>query len=599
MEAFIMDTRSIRRLFTAAAAFTSLFLPVYGVAGAYIGNGVVIQGEEAASLQAVTQPAEHTHDLAIVSIKAPKKVTLSSKKPTVVTTVNVAIQNRSSYIETIADENTLTHLISLGVVPQSADSNCSTSVPVLHTGKPQPVLPAALNPNKTLQLAFDVTFTCAVDPLKGSGHEDFHYIAQVDASAIDGQEDVNPASDVCPRSPAPVGNGLPKDKGCGGKLPGKVLGGPVLSDVVLMRASKRDFSIHNPTFYSGIAAGDLDGDGRTDIAMTVNSNVKLLLQDPINDGYFRSGSKYRVEKGPGPVEIGDLNHDGVPDLMTANHYSDTISVLLQDPAQPGIFQSAVDFGTGNYPDVVAIGDLNGDGFADIAAGGSYLALLFNNPDDPGNFYTGGTLTVVPYFSSVAIGDLDGDGRNDLAVTGNGVVTVLAQDAAPLAPGSFAVKDTYTAGPNPKDVVIADLDADGKPDLIVVNSGTQSDHGAANVSVLLQEHDPALRGTFQTAANYQTGSWSDDVAVGDLNNDGKPDLAVINERSISVLLQSATPGVYLPRYDLKAHIPWRVAIADLNADDLNDLAVAEIDGAKVYFQDPTAPGTFQTSVVVSP
>ena len=59
-----------------------------------------------------------------------------------------------------------------------------------------------------------------------------------------------------------------------------------------------------------------------------------------------------------------------------------------------------DFGTGNYPDALAIGDLNGDGFADIAVGGSYLTLLFNNPADPGNFYTGGTFTVLPYFSSM-------------------------------------------------------------------------------------------------------------------------------------------------------------------------------------------------------
>ena len=273
--------------------------------------------------------------------------------------------------------------------------------------------------------------------------------------------------------------------------------------------------------------------------------------------------------------------------------------MLQHPEQSGIFQSAGDFGAGNYPDALAIGDLNGDGFADIAAGGSYLTLLFNNPAVPGYFYTGGTLTNVPYFSSVAIGDLDGDGRNDLAVTGNDAVTVLLQDAAPLAPGSFAVKDTYTPGPKPRDVAIADVDGDGKPDLIVANAGIKGDHKDANVSVLLQEHDPALRGTFQTAVNYETGTWSEAVAVGDLNNDGKPDVAVLNDSSVSVLLQSATPGVYLPRYNLDAPPTVGMAIADLNADGLNDLAVAGIAFARVYFQDPAAPGSFQPGVIVSP
>ncbi len=227
---------SIRKLayrLTAAVVFTSLFITAYSISDVFAGDLAAVQGEERAYPQTVAQPAEHTHDLPIVSLKAPKKVTLSSKKPTVVTTVKVAIQNRSSNIETIPDQNTLTNLVSLTVVAQNAGSSCSTPVPVLHTGKPQPVFPVTLKPNKKLKIVFDVTFTCALDPLKGSGHEDFRYVAQVDASALDGQEDVNPASDICPRSPITLVDGSKPDKGCGGKLPSKTLGGPVLSDVVI------------------------------------------------------------------------------------------------------------------------------------------------------------------------------------------------------------------------------------------------------------------------------------------------------------------------------------------------------------------------------
>ena len=90
------------------------------------------------------------------------------------------------------------------------------------------------------------------------------------------------------------------------------------------------------------------------------------------------------------------------------------------------------------------------------------------------------------------------------------------------------------------MAIADLDADGELDLVVANYGTAGDHHNANVALLLQEHGTALRGTFQAAVNSQTGSGSYDVAVSDLNNDGKPDLAVVNESSISILLH-ATPG----------------------------------------------------------
>jgi hypothetical protein len=233
MEAFIMDTRTIRRLFTATVAFTSLFLPDYGISSVSTGDQGAVQGEEVASLQAVPQAAEHTHDLAVVSIKAPKKVTLTTKKPAVVTMVKVTIQNRSAYVETISDQTILANLVNLTVVAQGVGGNCSTPVAAFHTGKPQPVLPVTLKPNKTLNIVFDVTFTCAIDPMKGSGHEDFQYIAQVDASNIDGQEDIDRASDICPRSPIPVVDGSKPDKGCGGKLPSKILGGPVLSDVIL------------------------------------------------------------------------------------------------------------------------------------------------------------------------------------------------------------------------------------------------------------------------------------------------------------------------------------------------------------------------------
>jgi hypothetical protein len=289
---------------------------------------------------------------------------------------------------------------------------------------------------------------------------------------------------------------------------------PLLLAVILLGCGGggKAYQVHDFTIYLGIAAGDLNGDGLSDLAITGNGAVEVLLQSPTGKGNFESGTQYTVGGEAEPVEIGELDHDNQPDLVTASHFADTVSVLLQDPGQPGIFRSPIDFGTGRYPEGLGVADLNGDGLADIAVGGSYLTLLFNDPADPGNFYTGGTVTAVSYFSSVAIADLDGDGRNDLVVTGDGIVTVLLQDATPVPAGSFSVAGTYAAGADPIDVATADLDADGKVDLVVANYGTSDNHDNANVSVPLQDHDPILHGTFQSAVNYATGHGSYDVAV---------------------------------------------------------------------------------------
>jgi hypothetical protein len=300
----------------AAALLTGVFLPIHAIAADYTRTEGV----------ADTQPPVHTHDLAVVSIKAPKKVTLSSKKPTVVKSVKVAIQNRSPYTETIPDQNTLSNLVSLSVVPQSAGSNCSTPFAALDTGKPQPVLPVTLKPNKKLKIDFDVTFTCAVDPLKGSGHEDFRYIAQVDASALDGQEDVNPASDVCPRPPIPVIDGSTTDKGCGGKLPGKILGGPVLSDVILKDVSATYSimgTVTNAVTGAAISGVSISLTGSTSMTTVTNANGEYTFTGLSTGNYLVTASLANFIFGPsersitvGSASVTDESFIAIPDSLS-------------------------------------------------------------------------------------------------------------------------------------------------------------------------------------------------------------------------------------------------------------------------------------------
>jgi len=165
-------------------------------------------------------------------------------------------------------------------------------------------------------------------------------------------------------------------------------------------------------------------------------------------------------------------------------------------------------------------------------------------------------------------------------TGNNV-SVLIQDLA--HPGSFLPHVDYAVGTHPVAVVIADLDGDNRPDLVVANNGTDVAPTSKGVSVLLQAASPATAGTFNAAVTYDTGdAYATCVAVGDLNGDGKPDLAVSNAGvpgdpgSVSVFLQdSAHAGTFLaPTLYQGYQGPTSVAIADVDGDGSPDLVIGD-------------------------
>jgi hypothetical protein len=316
------------------------------------------------------------------------------------------------------------------------------------------------------------------------------------------------------------------------------------------------------------------------------------------------------------VAVGDINGDGSPDLITANPQADSVSVLLNTTA-PGAAvpsfapQWTVDLGKDFsmvYGAGVAVADVNGDGKPDLTIAGDQpvagqpgsiagaVAVLLNTTA-PGaaapsfaaaQFFPAG---VHPY--SAAVADVNGDGKADLITANNGdssVSVLLNTAAAGASTLSFTPQQSFPTGGHPNFVAAADLNGDGRPDLITAN---QSD---STVSVLLNTTaSGATAPAFASPQTFAAGGLA--VAAADINGDGKPDLVTCNG---AVLLNTTAPGATTatfapPQSFATGGSLWSVAVADVNGDGRLDVLVAAGPDQKVsVLLNTTAPGAAVSS-----
>jgi len=282
-----------------------------------------------------------------------------------------------------------------------------------------------------------------------------------------------------------------------------------------------------------VASVDLDGDGLLDLATANKSGgtVSVLLNN--GDTTFSGPVNYPAGIFPFDITSGDFDQDGSPDLAVANAASNNVSVLINNG--DGTFQVASNFPVGVEPQGIAAGDLNGDGKIDLAVanlGSNTVTLLFN--DGKGNFSLGGNLGVGPEPVSVVTTDLDNNGSLDLAVVNNGnqfvflsptrvrhfgTVSVLLNNGD----GTFGQETRYEVPSNPFQVIAADLDNDGDPDLATANHMTTSLAPHQWISLLRNNGD----GTFAAEQKVPTQTHQGTLAAADLNGDGSLDLISAN------------------------------------------------------------------------
>jgi hypothetical protein len=301
---------------------------------------------------------------------------------------------------------------------------------------------------------------------------------------------------------------------------------------------------------SAITAGDWDGDGDLDLAVTrvFTFDVTILLND--GTGVFVEALSSPVDVGsqPSAITAGDWDGDGDLDLAVANQLTFDVTVLLNNGTTGtglwlGFSQpSGSPIGAGDQPSAIVAGDWDGDGDLDLAVANRFtfdVTILLNNGTTTRGSWRGFTeaffspVIVGSQPSSMTAGDWDGDGDLDLAVANQFTfdVTVLLNDGT----GVFveALSSPVDVGSQPSAITSGDWDGDGDLDLAVANGFTD------NVTVLLNNATSASgiwRGFIQAPVSpVGVGSRPSSLTAGDWDGEGDLDLAVANEFTNNVTL----------------------------------------------------------------
>ncbi len=356
-----------------------------------------------------------------------------------------------------------------------------------------------------------------------------------------------------------------------------------------------------------VVTADFNRDGKLDLAVAKTSDNSVYVSLGNGNGTFGTPVEFSVgESIEGGLRVGDFNNDGKLDLFLPSLAAGYPAIVMLGNGD-GTFRPAVNSSSFNvastYPRGWALGDFNRDGKLDVVATlpgngdtGGYIVLLGNGD---GTFKPGiATTGVLGYSRWVTTGDFNGDGKLDLAFAdgqqtngspgnselsialgnGDGTFRTPVHYASPGLPSSDNL--------NPEDVVVGDVNGDGKPDVVESNYDD-------NINVFLGNGD----GTFKPAVGYSPGEYPRDVVIADVNGDGKADLVVSNlginvggaefaaegyqAGSVAIMLGNGNGTFGAPITYQPFDYPGWTAVGDFNGDGSADLAISQVfDGHSV-------------------
>jgi hypothetical protein len=333
-----------------------------------------------------------------------------------------------------------------------------------------------------------------------------------------------------------------------------------------------------------LAVGDVNGDNTPDLVTGDDSDgVQVLFNT--GHGTFIVGGQYDG-KADGVPALGDINGDGKTDIAVADHYVRTISVYLN--TGNGTFAAKVDYTGGNtQPDILtdapslALVDMNGDKHTDIV---TPLSVLLNQGD--GTF---GAPKVYSTGKQVLVADFNGDKKPDVASLDSAITVSLNAGDGTLKASGYVDVVPNLSGAYAAYLAVADFNGDHKLDLVGSYINFQED-SIGGVSVALGKGD----GTFAQPVAMWLKKFSTNVTTADVTGDGKQDIVVSITRDADLVYVLPGKGdgtfgdpvtYYLPSND-------NVVAADLDGNGTVELVAAS--GDKVMVLDNPGHGSLRTA-----
>ncbi len=384
----------------------------------------------------------------------------------------------------------------------------------------------------------------------------------------------------------------------------------------------------------GLAIADLDGDGQLDLVTANYRSDDITVYHGNANGTFEQMPTIDARSSQLSMATGEFNGDGFLDLADVNPSSNVVRIWLSNSGAS--FRNAYSYPVGDQPDKVLAVDVNGDGRLDLIVanrGSNDVSVLLGNGDgtfQPQQLYAVGSLP-----GPMVIDHFNGDSWLDIAVadTGSGAVSILFNQGN----GEFAPERRFSVGAEPVDLIALDLGRNGHPDLVTANRSSgdvsvlvndgrgnfvetrlrqpgwtpaqlsaQSDVPGTPPSFVLADPvkgtvtiviDPLGTPTYLSLPSPVVGGLA--VALGDFNNDGQQDDAVIKfnteDQAWELWMALIAPGGQSVNFLGPVNIPYRDAgmtAGDFNHDGNLDLAIANADTGQIEIRLGVGDGSFQ-------